>query len=101
MRKLPEAQNAYVLRRLAADGKMQRFKSQDQPSGSYPFTPPSTTPSMFSAISHPAAHFASSEQRYFGCGRIDRLFADGHVSRRLCHGNFVLEAGCLEARFRS
>ena len=50
------------------DRKMQRFKSPDQLNSSCPFTPPSTTRSTSSAISLPAARFASSETKRAGCG---------------------------------
>jgi hypothetical protein len=43
--------------------KMQRFKSQDQPSASSPLAPQSTTLSMSSAISHPAPRSESSETK--------------------------------------
>src|SRR6185437_17149124 len=38
----------------------------DPPNASCPFTPPSKTLSTSSAISHPAAHFASSEKKLSG-----------------------------------
>src|ERR1700761_4754616 len=46
--------------------KMQRFNRPDQPNGSCPFTPPFTTRSTSSAISLPAARFASSETKHSG-----------------------------------
>jgi Acyl-CoA dehydrogenase, N-terminal domain len=48
--------------------KIQRFKSPGSASASCPFTPPSTTPSTSSAISHPAARSALCEWKLSGRG---------------------------------
>src|SRR5271154_3663239 len=62
LRKNNRAENSHqpVRRR---ERKMQRFKSPDQPSASSPLTPPSTTLSISSAISHPAPRSESSETK--------------------------------------
>ena len=61
LRKNNRAENSHQLVRRR-ERKMQRNR-QDQPSASSPLTPPSTTLSMSSAISHPARRSESSETK--------------------------------------
>ena len=67
LRKNNRAENSHQPTRRR-ERKMQRFNRTDQPDVSCPFTPPSTTHSTSSAISPPAARFASSETKRSGRG---------------------------------
>jgi transposase-like protein len=67
LRKNNRAENSHQPTRRR-ERKMQRFKSPDQPNNSCLFTPPFTTRSTSSAISLPAARFASQEAKRSGRG---------------------------------
>jgi putative transposase len=62
LRKNNRAENSHQPTRRR-ERKMQRFKSPGSAQRFLSFTPPSTTPSTSSAISHPAARSASSEKK--------------------------------------